>query len=419
LEGVGKLLKRILTFATIVVLAFVLAACGGGGAAQNSGQQNGETRPFGELKEAARGSTVNFFMYGGDDAINKYVDGYVAPRLKREYGITLRRTPVDDIATVVNKLLNEKTAGDDRGTVDLVWINGENFATGADADMWFGPWAERLPNARYIAWDSPEISRDFGYPVEGREAPWGKAQFVMTYDSKKVKRAPRSAEELRSWVEEHPGRFTYPAPPDFTGNAFVEQMFYEVAGDVGRYQKPFDRAVFEERAPKVYEFFNGIEPNLWRNGETYPESSAALNNLYADGEVWLTMSYNPQEAQRQIEKGLFPESTRTYLLDGGTLANTHYVAIPFNAPNKAGAQVVANLLESPDAQREKLKPEVWGDLPALDIEELPKDERKGLESPGGPATLSTEELQENRLPEARSEWLLAIQEGWQEEVLKK
>jgi putative spermidine/putrescine transport system substrate-binding protein len=303
--------------------------------------------------------------------------------------------------------------------VDLVWINGENFATGADADLWFGPWAERLPNARYIAWESPEISRDFGYPVEGREAPWGKAQFVMTYDSKKVKDPPKSAEELRSWVEEHPGRFTYPAPPDFTGNAFVEQMFYEITGDVQRYQKPFNQTVFEERAPKVYEFFNEIEPNLWRSGETYPESSTALNKLYADGEVWLTMSYNPQEAQRQIDKGLFPKSTRTYLLEGGTLANTHYVAIPFDAGNKAGAQVVANFLESPAAQREKLKPEVWGDLPALDLTKLPKDEREGFESPGGPATLSTQELQENRLPEARSEWLLALQKGWREEVLKR
>jgi putative spermidine/putrescine transport system substrate-binding protein len=413
-------LKSISIVALVAVLLTTLVSCGGGGgAAQSANQEEGETRPFGELEEAARGSTVNFFMYGGDDAINAYVDEYVAPRLEREHGITLRRTPVDDIATVVNKLLNEKTAGDAEGSVDLVWINGENFATGAEADLWFGPWAERLPNARYVDWESPEINRDFGYPVEGREAPWGKAQFVLTYDSEKVEDPPKSAEELRAWVRENPGRFTYPAPPDFTANAFVEQMFYEVTGEVEEYGGPFDRQVFEERAPEVYEFFNEIEPHLWRNGETYPESSTALNDLYANGEVWMTMSYNPQEAQRQIEKGLFPESTRTYLLDAGTLANTHYVAIPFNAPNREGAQVVANLLQSPDAQREKLKPEVWGDLPALDLERLPEDERRGFESPGGVATLSTEELQANRLPEARSEWLLALEEGWQEEVLKK
>lgn len=30
------------------------------------------------------------------------------------------------------------------------------------------------------------MANDFGYPVEGYEAPYGKAQFVMIYDSARV-----------------------------------------------------------------------------------------------------------------------------------------------------------------------------------------------------------------------------------------
>ena len=412
-----KNLKTLVLASLATAIIVLSAACGGAG--PSGAGSSGEERSFSELEKAAKSSTVNFFMYGGDESTNAYVDDYVAPQVKKKYGITLKRTPLTDTADAVNKLLNEKSAGKEEGTTDLVWLNGENFATGADADLWFGPWAEGLPNAKYIDWESPSISRDFGYPVEGREAPWGKAQFVMIYDSVKVDDPPETMDGLLAWTKENPGRFTYPAPPDFTGNAFVEQAFYGVTGEIEPYQKPFDEAVFDEQAPAFYGFLNELKPNLWREGETYPESSAKLEELYQNGEVYLSMSYNPQLAQRQIEKGLYPESTRTYLLDGGTLNNTHYVAIPYNSPNKAGAQVVANFLESPEAQLKKQDPGGWGDLTALQIDRLPEDVRKDFAALSGDATISTDKLQENRVPEARTEWLLALEDGWQEQVLKK
>ncbi len=409
-------MRSIVLVMFLLAAASLLAACGGAG--NGDAGAPGEDRTFAELRKEARGTTVNFHLYGGDEAINAYVDDYVTPRMEKEYGITLNRVPLTDTADAVNKLVNEKQAGKDQGTIDLVWINGENFATGADADLWFGPWAERLPNAKYVDWESPSIYRDFGQPVEGREAPWGKAQFVMIHDSAKVKDPPRTMDELRAWTEENPGRFAYPAPPDFTGNAFVEQAFYDVTGKVDAYQKPFDDEVFAEESPRLYDFLGDIEPNLWREGETYPKTSAKLDELYAGGEVWLTMSYNPQLAQRQVDRGLWPGSTRSYVLDGGTLNNTHYLAIPSNGPNKAGARVVANFLESPEAQIEKQDPDGWGDLTALSVDRLPEGARKKLSEPEGTATLSTQELEENRVPEARSEWLLAIEDAWKEKVLK-
>ena len=413
-------LRVLLCVVLAAILIPTLAACGGSTGSSDGGTNaQGEKRPFSALEKEARGSTVNFSMYGGDDSINAYVDDYVAPQLKKEYDITLKRTPLPDTADAVNKLLNEKTAGKDKGTMDLVWINGENFATGADANLWFGPWAKKLPNAKYIDWKNQSINHDFGYPVKGREAPWGKAQFVMIYDSAKVKDPPKDTKELLAWTKKHPGRFTYPAPPDFTGNTFVEQMFYGVTGEIKPFQKPFDKSVFDKKSSKLYDYLNKLEPHLWRNGSTYPESSTKLDELYQNGEVWLDMSYNPQLAQRQIEKGLFPKTSRTYLLDGGTLNNTHYVAIPYNAPNKAGAQVVANFLESPEAQIKKQDPKGWGDLTALDISRLPKDAQKKFAKLDGPATLSAGKLQKNRVPEARSKWLLSLQDGWRSKVLKK
>ena len=400
----------------VTLLALAVSACGGGGA---EGGDSAEFKPFSEAEEAASGTTVNFFMYGGDDATNAYVDEWVAPRLEEEYGITLERTPVSDVAEVVNKLLNEKQAGDDEGTVDLVWINGENFYTGSQAELWYGPWAEDLPNARYIDWESPLINTDFGYPVDGYEAPWSQAQFTMIYDSARVEDQPRNMEELMTWAEENPGRFTYPAPPDFLANAFVEQVFYRITGQVQPYQEEFDEGMFDEVAPEFYRFMNDLEPNLWREGETYPETSAALDDLYRNGQVDFTMSYNPYYAQRQVEKGIFPETTRAYLFEEGTLSNTSYVAIPFNASNKDGARVLANFLESPEAQLELQRQSVVGGLSTLDPQRLPENMREEFTAAPGLAALPLDELRESRVPEARTEWLLAIQDGWISEVQRK
>ena len=214
-------LRALMLVSLAATLLLLVAACGNAGGVAGDTGSPGENRTFAELEKEARGTTVNFSLYGGDEAINAYVDDYVTPRLKEEYGITLERTPLTDTADVVNKLINEKSAGKNEGTFDLVWINGENFATGDEADLWFGPWAERLPNAKYSDWESPSINRDFGHPVEGREAPLGKEQFVMIYDSAKVEEPQKTMDELRDWTEENPGRLAYPAPPDFTANAFI------------------------------------------------------------------------------------------------------------------------------------------------------------------------------------------------------
>jgi putative spermidine/putrescine transport system substrate-binding protein len=166
------------------------------------------------------------------------------------------------------------------------------------------------------------------------------------------------------------------------------------------------------------EYFEEIEPNLWRGGETYPTSGAALDELFQNGEVDMTMSYNPYSAEELVEDGVFPDSTRTYLFEGGTLSNTSYLAIPFNAPNEAGAQVAANFMQSPEAQAELQRRNVVGGLSTLDVERLPEEERAEFEgmSSEGEAALPLEELQENRLPEARTEWTLELQDAWVSEV---
>ena len=100
----------------------------------------------------------------------------------------------------------------------------------------------------------------------------------------------------------------------------------------------------------------------------------------------------------------------------GTVSNTSYLAIPFNAPNAAGAQVVANFLQSPEAQAVKQDPDVLGDLTVLELERLPADMRARFRTGSGPATLPPQALSDAALPEAHSSWILPLQDGWRRRV---
>jgi putative spermidine/putrescine transport system substrate-binding protein len=372
------------------------------------------------LVEQSRGQTVDWYMWGGSPAVNSYVNGFLAGELQKRYQITLRQVPVTDIAEIVSKLLVEKQAGKtDEGSVDLMWINGENFRTCKSKGLLYGPFTDRLPNYSLVDQDNPAISSDFGTPVEGLESPWGSAQFVMIYDQLRTPSPPRTVADLLQWIKKNPGRFTYPAPPDFTGSAFVRHIFYHATGSVNKWQERYTEEELKEGTAATFNILRELRPYLWRQGSTYPNSPVRLNTLFVDGEVDFSFSYNQGEASRNIIDGLFPDTVRSYVFDEGTLANTHFVAIPFNAADKAAAMVVANFLLSPGAQLEKADPTVWGDFPAISAARLPAQQQQSFgDQVRGVATLSDKELQSHQLPETPSQILIQLEQGWQEQVLK-
>ena len=403
----------------LILIALLLAGCGV--PRQSAPDPDPAGLPWEQVVEQARGTTVNVFMWGGDANINRYVNEFLAQRLQAEYQITIKQTPLGDTAEAVNKLLGEKTAGKRvGGSMDLLWINGENFRTLRQGELLYGPWAQDLPSASLVAWGDSSVAYDFGETVDGYEAPWGRAQFVLIYDSAQVPDPPRTLRDLLAWAKMHPRRFTYPAPPDFTGSAFLRHMFYGSEGQQVGLRDGWNQEGYDATAPAVWQYLRELKPHQWRGGDTFPQDVEQLNSLFAAGEVDFTMSYNPTFASGAISRGTFPSTTRTVLLHGGTLANTHYLAIPFNAANKAGAMIVANVAQSPAAQIEKAKPDVWGDLPILSPTRLSDQDGAALEAvPRGPATLPPEELAANALPEPGSAWVDRIEQDWQREVLKQ
>jgi putative thiamine transport system substrate-binding protein len=361
----------------------------------------------------ARGQTVYWNAWGGDEQINAYI-AWVGEQVADRYGIELVHVKLTDTAEAVGRLVAEKASGrNGDGSVDLIWINGENFAALKRQDLLFGPFAESLPNFRYVdTAGKPTTLVDFTIPTEGFEAPWGMAQFVFLHDSASVPEPPRTMAGLLEWARANPGRFTYPAPPDFIGSTFLKHVLIELTPDPDALQRPVEEADFATVTAPLWQWLEAAEPHLWRQGESYPASGPALHQLLDDGEVDFSMAFNPAEASAAIEAGRLPESVRTFILAEGTIGNTHFVAIPFNAAHKAGAMVVADFLMSPEAQAKKQDPAVWGDFTVLDVAGLEPAERERFERlPRGVATLPPEALTPVR-PEPHPSWMIQIEAEW-------
>jgi putative spermidine/putrescine transport system substrate-binding protein len=372
----------------------------------------------------AKGQTVNWYIWGGSDAINEFVDQKYGTVLKDQYGITLRRVPLSDTAEAVNKVLNEKQAGKNKdGSVDLIWINGENFATLKQADALFGPFATKLPNATYVDYANPAVVKDFGLDTEGYESVWGSAQFQFVYDSNRIKPSelPHNYKELKMWVEKHPGRFTYDAPPDFTGTRFVKQLLYELSGGYQKWSKPYDQQEFDAEASKVWDYLNKLKPSLWRKGETYPKTIAELMTLFNNNEVDFAFTQDIGGIATDIGKGKLPKTARPYVFDTGTIGDYHYVAIPYNAAHKAAAMVVADLILDPKLQFEKADPASgWGDGIGIDPSKLEGEHKKfynELKAKSGETAVPADVLLKHKLPDLQAAYTPALEEGWKNHVL--
>lgn len=373
----------------------------------------GAERPWPEVEAAARGQTVHFNAWGGDSRINAYI-AWVGDRVAEDHGVALVHVKLADTADAVARVLAEKSAGRDLdGSIDLVWINGENFAALKKAGLLHGPWVERAPGFALVdVAGKPTTVLDFTVPTDGLEAPWGMAQFVFMHDTARVAEPPASMAALADWIAGNPGRFTYPQPPDFIGTSFLKQALVSLVEDRGALLRPVDPATADSVSAPLWAWLERVHPDLWRGGRAFPANGPALRRRLADGEVAMAMAFNPAEASAAIAAGELPDTVRTFTLAGGTLANTHFVAIPYNSSAKAGAMVVANFLMSPEAQARKQDPTVWGDFTVLDVAALaPADRRRFEALPLGVATLSPAELGP-ALPEPHPSWSGWLEAQW-------
>ena len=372
-----------------------------------------------EVVAKARGQSVNFNAWAGDEKTNAFI-AWVGDEVARRYGVRVNHVKLKDTAEAVTRVVAEKAAGRDAGgTVDLIWINGPNFLAMKEQRLLFGPFTPALPN--YARVDTTNVRSnvvDFTVPVDGMASPWRRAQIVFVYDGRRIKDPPRSMPELLAWARANPGRLTHPSVRNFLGSTFLKQALYEFAPDPAVLQQPATDGNFAAVTAPLWAWYDALKPHLWRRGQQFPDSGPAQRQLMNDGEIDMMISFNPSEAAVAIAAGLLPDTVRTFVLAKGTIGNTSFVAIPYNAANREGAMVVADFLLDPATQAHAQDFRQMGNFTVLDMAKLSPAERKRFaDLPRTPALPTNAELGATLL-EPHPSWMTRIASEWEKRYTK-
>lgn len=408
-----------MTLAVCVTISVISAST----ASTSSSSEPAALSQWQQIEETGQNKTVYFHAWGGDPQINAYIQ-WAADQVKETYNIDLVHVKLSDTSEAVSRVLVEKSAhNDDKGSVDLIWINGANFATMSENGLLLPQWANHLPNFKLTdPARNPAVIYDFGLPTEGMESPWGQASLTFYYDNLAVSQPPKTLNELASWAQNYTGRFSYPKPPDFLGMSFLKYtlviLHAEQDAKTGnnlsaQLSLPATEQNKQQVLSPLWEFLDKLHPNLWRNGSQFPQSGTQMRRLVDDTELNLAFTFSAPEVPAAVDRYDLPKSIRSYAMEDGSLSNTHFVAIPYNAGHPQAAQLVANFLLSPEAQAYKQDPAVWGDKTVLVQQMLDKPQQLLFQSSRPhPSALAIDAIT-HTLSEPHPSWVKAIQQGWE------
>jgi len=379
--------------------------------------KNWKQASWDEIKQEATGTTVNFMMWQGSPIINDYINNYVKPTLKKKHDITLNISSGQG-PEIVQLMMGEKQAGSEEGQVDMIWINGETFFQLRKIDALWGPFTEKLPNAKYIDFKDPFIGIDFQQEINGMECPWGISQFAFVYDSTKTPTPPKTLAELETFVKTHPGTFTI--SNDFSGMTLLKCFMAELSGSPDGLDGEFDQQKYDTLSAQLWDYINRNREYFWKEGQTFPKEHSKMDQMFSSGEILLSYGFSEGGIEDKVLQGLFPKSTKGYAWENGTVLNSNYLGITYNATNKAGAMQVINFLISPEAQLKRAEPSGMNANPVLDISKLPEEYKTQFEKitarQYGP---SLDELSENAIKEPAPEYMLNIYEDFRTYVIEK
>ncbi|GAB2663391.1 ABC transporter substrate-binding protein [Vibrio panuliri] len=321
------------------------------------------------ITDKAKGQTVYFHAWGGSQEINNYLR-WAADEMADKYDITLKHVKVTDIAETTARLIAEKAAGKNSGgSVDMVWINGENFKSMKNNDLLYGPFVEKLPSWQFVDKTLP-VDSDFSEPTLGLEAPWGVGQLVFIHDTARLNNPPQSFSELLSYANAYPNRISYPRPPEFHGTSFLKALLIELTNNDPVLSQPVNPDDFPMITASLWQYLDNFHQVAWRQGKQFPTGSSEMTQLLDDGQLDLAITFNPNAVFSAQATGKLAPTTAAYAMQAGALSNIHFLAIPWNANASEGAQVVINFLLSPEAQSRKGDLNIWGDPSVLDNQYL-------------------------------------------------
>ncbi len=401
-------------FSIALLSVVVLFSCNN---AAKQDEKNISNLTWQQTEAKAKGASLTMMMFQGDRKVNKYMNEYLVPLMKTQYGISLTIVPGQG-KEIVSNLMSEKEAGKEKSEIDLCWINGETFFQLRQINALFGPYTDKLPNSKYVDYDNPIIKYDFQQEVKGFETPWGESFYYLIYDSSRVANPPVSMAEFETWWKANPGKFTFST--DFSGMTLLKSWLVELAGGMDGLDGPFNENKYKQYSAELWKWINANKKYFWKGGETFPSGITQVAQMYSNGELDFTTSFNDAEIDNKVGEGVFPVTSKAYILKAGSIHNTHYVGITTNSANKEAAMVVCNFLISPEAQVKKNDITLWGSRTVLAYDKLEKEwQDKFSALPKRKYGLDASYIKSKAIKELAPEYMLRVFDDFRKNVIEK
>lgn len=388
------------------------------------------------LAAAKAEGKVQFYYWGGDDKLNVWVDSVVIPALAKD-GVQVTANRITATKNAVDLVLAEAKSGRQigDGSVDMIWLNGNNFYTLSRQNLLFGAFAKSLPNSKNFDWDKSDPRsllnfRDFGVETKLQEVPWSGEQYICAANRALLPadKTPHNFDELKTYLTENPGKFTYVKPPDYTGNTFVQEALYAFNPDKTG-SAPFQKSASELGAKTIVrlitpgmEYLKNLEPLLLggRSGTArHPETQAQAAQLFRNGEITINCKFGLYAVATNRADGSYPATAEEIIFpEKLMIKNKNYLAIPANAPNPAAALVLANYMSSVDSQASKLK--TIGYPAGVDAWTLsPADAKTLVDAAPKHYGVTQAELDANIAPDTNASLVDIIKATWLEYIERK
>ncbi|MEO9296876.1 extracellular solute-binding protein [Devosia alba] len=191
------------------------------------------------------------------------------------------------------------------------------------------------------------IESDYSLPYRG-------SQVLLAYDTTKLAPAdaPKSWDDLVSWIKANPGQFVYNRPDKGgSGGNFVRRAIHQANGldpsafTVDNYTEEFGN----DALGKAWALLQDIAPSLY-DGGAYSSGNTQSIQLLAQGVVTMTPVWSDQVLQA-IDQGVLPADTGLVQLQDLALAGgfTRSIVIE-NGTNRDAALKLADFILSEEIQ---------------------------------------------------------------------
>jgi len=407
--------KRIALILIMTLVAVMTTACN-----LNVNQNDPEIKNWDLLTKSATGSTITIAVDHSNPLVVTWLKEDFSDYLKLKYEMTVKLIDQPLIKTL-DELAIDKAGEVEIGDYDIIIFEGEGFKKAFEKGLLYGPFTDKLLDAKTLLdTDSLEYTTHEGITTQNYAMPYGRKQLSFIYNQDVFYETPVDFDGFIELINTYKGQFTYPDPrKTLEGEAFILSVIGQNL-DLEPYSSGnIDKAKFISDIQPGIDQLKAMKANLKDNGTAYPQSTQALDDLFNNGALIMSMSMSYNYATEKLKEYEYPEGASTFVVPSGMATYTEVAGIAFNSTNKSGAMMALNALVSPDMQASKYDPKAWGSLPVYTQDVTPDtalDVLKKVKIKS--TTVKYKEFVECAMPEFSPALRTLVIEQWEKQVLQ-